>query len=550
MDNLRLILIAALCFIGLQLYLAWQVDYGRRPLEPNGAATEVDQSERRRADFTPPGNFISSSRASLMHEATTTPESSAVSAAQGISVITDVLELTIDPLGGEIDRAALRSYAVASGEPRNPFVLLDRDSDQQYYIQGGLLAETTVPDHRSQYSSAQTHYELSADAEFLEVVLTWRSDSGLTVEKIFTVTRGSYEIGIDYRIQNESSTTWSGSTYTQAQRRDIRKRSVVNSFNGIAISSAEDRYQKYDFDELTKSDIDQEIINGWAALIQHYFIVALLPASDAPYRYYSRVLDEERYLVGLVSPTVEVAPGETREIGSRLYLGPKLQHVLPSIATGLDLTVDYGVFWLIAKPLFWLLERVHDATGNWGWAIIGITILLKILFYPLQDKAYRSMARMRKLQPRMMAIKERYGDDRQRMNTAMMELYRTEKFNPLGGCLPTLLQIPVFIALYWVLLESVEMRQATFILWLNDLSSPDRFFVLPVLMGITMFFSQKLNPAPVDPVQAKVMQILPVVFTVFYAFLPSGLVLYWTMQSVLSLAQQWFITRRIEASPA
>jgi YidC/Oxa1 family membrane protein insertase len=281
-------------------------------------------------------------------------------------------------------------------------------------------------------------------------------------------------------------------------------------------------------------------------MIQHYFLSAWIPDAAEPNLYYTKVLPPARYVLGLVGPELTVPPGQTQLFSSRLYVGPKLQDHLAEIAPGLELTVDYGMLTVLAKPIFWLLKRIHDLVGNWGWAIIILTLLIKLAFYKLSETSYKSMANMRKLAPRLQALKERYGDDRQKLNQAMMEMYRKEKINPLGGCLPILVQIPVFIALYWVLLESVELRQAAFILWLKDLSSPDPYYVLPLIMGVTMFIQQKLNPAPMDPMQAKVMMILPFVFTVFFAFFPAGLVLYWVTNNILSIAQQWVITRRVE----
>jgi YidC/Oxa1 family membrane protein insertase len=547
-DNVRLIIIAALCFVGLQLYLAWQLDYGQQAQNRTAVSSEPDANTA--APETP--SIPSASREGppprqLINDA---PLPAAESTTVPIRVITDVLDLTINPVGGVLDRAALRNYAVAVSTPSEPFVLVDRSGQDAFFIQSGLMADGNAPDHRAVFETERTEYSLDNQQNDLSVTLRWKNESGLRVEKIFSFARGSYVISISYVIHNTTSATWSARPYVQAQRRDISSRGPVRSFNGVALSSKADRYKKYDLSELKSADIDEQIDQGWAALIQHYFVVALLPTDTDTHRYYSKVLDDDHYLIGSIAPAKTVAPNASAEMNSRIYVGPKLQHLLPEVAEGLALTVDYGVFWPIAKPLFWILEQVQSVLGNWGWSIVIVTILLKILFYPLQDRAYRSMARMRKLQPRMQAIKDRYGDDPQRMRTAMADLYRTEKFNPLGGCLPTLLQIPVFISLYWVLLESVEMRQASFVLWLNDLSSPDRYFVLPALMGITMYFSQKMNPSPVDPVQAKVMQILPIAFTLFYVFLPSGLVLYWTVQSFLSLIQQYLVTRQAEADPA
>ena len=282
-------------------------------------------------------------------------------------------------------------------------------------------------------------------------------------------------------------------------------------------------------------------------MLQHYFVSALIPASrEEKNHYYTLAHNDNRYVIGVITPAISVAPNETGVIEQKLYIGPKVQSKLEEIAPGLELTVDYGVLWFLAKPLFWCLEKFHGITGNWGWAIVLVTLMLKLIFFKLSAAGYKSMANMRRVQPRLLAIKDRYKDDRTRLNQAMMDIYKKEKINPLGGCFPILIQIPVFIALYWTLLESVELRQTGFIFWLSDLSAPDQYFVLPLLMGVTMLIQQKLNPAPMDPVQQKVMSILPIVFTVFFAFFPSGLVLYWVVNNVLSIAQQWVITRSID----
>ncbi len=291
-------------------------------------------------------------------------------------------------------------------------------------------------------------------------------------------------------------------------------------------------------------DLERDITGGWAAMIQHYFLGAWIPVNDVPYTYYSRALPRDIYLLGMkAAEEMQVLPQTSQGINSQLFVGPKLQHVLEEVAPGLELTVDYGVLTILAKPLFWLLEWIYKFVGNWGWAIVLLTLLIKLVFYKLSETSYKSMAHMRKVQPRLQAIKEQYGNDRQKLNQAMMEMYKKEKINPLGGCLPILVQIPVFIALYWMLLESVELRQAPWILWITDLSAKDPYFVLPILMGATMIIQQKLNPTPIDPMQAKIMMALPFVFTVFFLFFPAGLVLYWVVNNALSIAQQWYITR-------
>ena len=303
---------------------------------------------------------------------------------------------------------------------------------------------------------------------------------------------------------------------------------------------------------MVEAKLDLDVKGGWIAMIQHYFLGAWIPLADISEHFFTNVLPGGRYVIGKYSPAVSVEDGATHGFSSSLFVGPKLQDTLAEIAPGLELTVDYGWLTFLSQPLFWLLEKLHGIFGNWGWAIIFLTILIKLAFFKLSEASYKSMANMRRMTPRMQALKDRYGSDKQRLNQAMMELYKKEKINPLGGCLPIIVQIPVFIALYWVLLESVELRQAPFILWMDNLSAADPYFVLPLIMGVSMFVQQKLNPAPVDPMQAKIMMSLPVVFTIFFAFFPSGLVLYWVVNNLLSIAQQYYITRKIEqaAGPA
>ena len=369
------------------------------------------------------------------------------------------------------------------------------------------------------------------------------------VIKTYVLERGSYLIGVRYTIENAGTETWSGRSYTQLKRNDPGKSRVrtTYTYTGAVFSSPDNRYEKVDFEDMREQKIDRDAVNGWTAMIQHYFIAALVPASKTGnYHYYSNALADGNFAVGMISPESSVAPGETGSMLEQVYIGPKIQSVLEGIADGLDLTVDYGFLWFIAKPLFLGLVILHDMVGNWGWAIVLVTIILKLIFYPLSAAGYRNMANMRRVQPRMVALRDRFKDDKARLNQAMMQIYKEEKINPFGGCLPILIQIPVFIALYWVLLESVEMRQSGFIFWYRDLSTRDPYFVLPVLMGITMLIQQKLNPAPMDPVQAKVMMVLPFVFTVFFAFFPSGLVLYWVVNNTLSIAQQWRITKNLE----
>ncbi|TPW17906.1 MAG: preprotein translocase subunit YidC, partial [Halothiobacillaceae bacterium] len=404
-------------------------------------------------------------------------------------------------------------------------------------------------DHHALYTAESKEYTLPAGQEKLQIPLRWESGDGLVVTKIFTFRRGDYTIDVDYQVENKTAQPWQGRQYRQLQRSsqgDVNQSRLIYTYTGGVIYSEQEKYEKISFDDMKDKDLGRNITGGWAAMIQHYFVAAWLPDQKESNYFYSKKAGEERFILGMVSPDVTVAPGATQTLVNRLYVGPKIQDTLESLAPGLELTVDYGFLTVIAKPIFWLLRYLYELIGNWGWAIAAVTLCIKLVFFKLSEASYRSMANMRRLQPKMLAIKERYGEDRQRMSQAMMELYKKEKINPFGGCLPMLVQIPVFISLYWVLLESVELRQAPFILWIHDLAAPDPFYVLPLLMGITMFIQMRLNPAPPDPIQAKIMMALPFVFPLFFAFFPSGLVLYWVVNNVLSISQQYVITRRID----
>ena len=554
MDNTRLFLFIALSFIGLMLWDAWQRDYATPPPATTVAAGDNQQAVSTAQDGTaneqPPVIVADDSSTEKVQDPTNLNLASALdseSATNFVTVETDLYDLKIDLQGGGISYAALKEYPLESANPEVPFVFLDNSQDRLFIHQGGITGNGATPDHRATFTSAESAYSLHSNATELVVKLNWAGDNGLVVEKQYKFHRDSYKVDVDYVVKNNTGDVWQGRIYEQLQRaKPASTRRLLYTFTGAAVSTPEDLYNKYDYDDLKDQPLNIDVTNGWVAVLEHYFVSAILPLADRQYHYYSKVLDERRYLVGMYSEAFAIANGEQGTLASSLYIGPKRQDLLPQAAPNLDRTVDYGVLWFIGEPLFKLLQFLHKLLGNWGWAIIILTILLKLFFYPLSAAGYRSMAKMRKVQPRMMSIKERYGDDRARMNQAMMELYKEEKINPLGGCLPILVQIPVFIALYWVLLESVELRQVPFALWLTDLTAKDPYFVLPLLMGISMWVQQKLNPAPMDPVQQKVMQILPFVFTIFFAFFPAGLVLYWVVNNILSILQQWRITKVIE----
>lgn len=557
MDTKRFLLFVALGLVSLMLWQNWQQEYAATP-----AQTERDSAPQ--ANDPEAGDPVADRSIPELPADTADSRSepeiiatSPAASAERIRVQTDVYELFISTAGGDIREAKLLEYPVSVKSPDDPYVLLTDARPLLYVAQGGLLSEQPAPTHKSFYQAEQTEYVLGENESTLEVRLRWSDTGGLAVDKIYRFERGSYAIDVRYEVSNNSAADWRGWAYGQLLRNhpDGGGARLIYTYTGAALSSPDNRYDKISFSDMRDKKLERRTVDGWAAMLHHYFVTALIPANrDDEYRYYSLVVNrntpDEAYAIGTTTPARTVAAGEQAVLEHRLYIGPKLQHVLEDLAPSLELTVDYGYLWFIAKPLFWILEKIHGLVGNWGWSIILLTILIKLVFYRLSAAGYRSMAKMRRVQPRLLAVRERYANDKQRLNQAMMDLYKTEKINPLGGCFPILVQRPVFIALYWVLLESVELRQAPFILWLNDLSIPDPYFVLPLVMGVTMFIQQKLNPAPLDPVQEKIMTALPIVFTVFFAFFPAGLVLYWVVNNVLSILQQWMITRSLEANPA
>ena len=547
MDNQRLFLFIALCFVGLLLWQAWQRDYGLQPVAQAPQEQVVPPS-----DTAAPADDLPAAPVSAPGQpaASPAPDRALLPSGTRVRVVTDVLDVEIDTIGGDVRRAELLAYPVAPDKPEQPVRLLSDVPAELFVAQSGLLSsQTEAPSHRAQFTAEATEYRLQPNADEVRVPLRWTGSQGLQVTKTYVFHRNSYAIDVIYELENTAASPWTGHLYRQLQRveRPDQASRFIYTYTGAVVYSPEIKYEKVSFDDMREEPLNRDLTGGWAAMIQHYFLAAWVPEPDKTYRYYSNVVDGSRYVIGMMGPDITLPADGKATIESRLVVGPKLQDHLAEIAPGLELTVDYGMLTVIAQPLFWLLSLIYKIVGNWGWAIVLLTVLIKLAFYKLSETSYRSMANMRKLQPRLQALKERYGDDRQRLNQAMMELYKKEKINPLGGCLPILVQIPVFIALYWVLLESVEMRQAEFILWLNDLSAPDPYYVLPLIMGVSMLLQQKLNPSPLDPIQQRIMMILPIVFTVFFAFFPAGLVLYWVVNNILSIAQQWVITRRIEA---
>jgi YidC/Oxa1 family membrane protein insertase len=546
MGNQRVLLYFTLFFIIYMIWAQWQMDYGPKP-EP--VASEKQQTGDTAKENVP----LPAAVDTVKGDKNTSAVASTDTAIDGerIKIITDVLEVEVDTLGGDIRRALLRKYAVTAENPEQKLVLMKDDAVNFFIAQSGLVSinKGSAPSHNALYQSENKVYRLAEGTDKVEVPLYWQNNEGVKIKKVLTFTRNSYVIDVDYYI-TAGSQPWNGSDYmqiTRSQPVNANGNKFIHTYTGGVIYNDEIKYEKIKFDDIAETDLKRELAGGWLAMIQHYFLAAWIPGSDKNNLYFSRYdAKNDHYTLGTRTSAIKVEPGQTGEISSRFVVGPELQYELEKIAPGLDLTVDYGVLTIIAKPLFWLLNFYHGIFENWGWAIIFLTITVKGVFFKLSEMSYRSMARMRKVAPRIQKMKEQFGDDRQAMSKAMMDLYKREKINPMGGCLPILVQMPVFISLYWVLLESVEMRHAPFILWLTNLTDKDPYFILPVLMGISMFIQQKLNPAPVDPIQQKVFQIMPFAFTVMFAFFPSGLVLYWVVNNILSITQQYIITKRIE----
>ncbi|NJA07377.1 MULTISPECIES: membrane protein insertase YidC [Methylomonas] len=559
MDNIRFVLVMAMLMISYMLWEAWQIDYGPKPraivsdkpiVAGDAGLSNVQQSPD--AAQTPAGQ----------------PTAQAVAADRVVKVKTDVYELEIDVEGGTLRNLDLLNYPhektntvvqkawalIGLPAPEKnlaPIRLFDSNPENLFLAQTGLVANqnsSSAPDHHAVFSAERTDYTLADGQDQLIVPLTWTNEQGLRVVKTFTFSRGSYAVDVEQKIVNQSATAWSGRQYEQLLRvehSDKSNNNFIRTYSGGVIYTDKEKFKKVKYEEMTEDNLAVSATGGWSGFIQHYFAAAWIPAADQENHYYTKALNDARYVIGSYSPDVNVQPNSEGSFKTKLFVGPKIQPVMEALAPGLELTVDYSWLTVIAKPIYWLLNEIHGYIGNWGLAIMGVTLFIKLLFFKLSKASYQSMAKMRKIQPRLKDLQERYADDRQRFNTEMMAMYKKEKVNPLGGCLPIMVQIPVFISLYWVLIETVELRQADFALWIQDLSAQDPFYLLPIVYGITMKIQQSLNPAPIDPLQAQVMKMFPIVFTVFFLFFPSGLVLYWICNNSLSILQQWYITKHV-----
>jgi len=538
------LLLVLLCFL---LFQAWDKDHPKQIITTQ--TTTANEHFVPTMPATATAGTAAPAAAGPVPSLDTAP---AASAGQVVTVATDLLQVKLDTQGGEIINTELLKFPAQLGSPA-PIVIFNDDPNSRYIAESGLLS-TRGPDTTSSqatYTVDQTAYTMSPDQNDLTITLRWQNNDGLAINKIFTFQRGSYEIKVAYHIVNNTDQVYEANLYTQLMRTNTpppNNSGFINlaTYFGAAVSSVNAPFTKISFKDMENGNLNQSIQDGWAAMIQHYFVTAWIPPKTATSNYYTRVLPNGLYAIGMVGQPIVVPPKQSASTEAKLFVGPAMTDILEKAAPALKLTVDYGWFWFISAIIFWMMQKIYDVVGNWGWSIVFVTIIIKILFYQLSAKSFRSMAAMKKLQPKIEALKKQHADDKQKMTQATLDLYRQEKVNPMSGCLPIIVQIPVFIALYWVLVESVQLRQAPFILWIHDLSQHDPYYILPLFMGISMFLQQRLNPPPPDPVQAKVMMLMPVVFTVMFASFPAGLMLYWFVNNTLSFLQQWYVMHRME----
>lgn len=555
MDWLRVLLLSSIAVVILLLLQRWAEFNQPHAPKPQAASPAPIYN----ADVAPPPIATTQIQDApkpdhIPTPATRSPEKPIPEQVPLIEVQTDVLHLRINLRGGDIEYLALTQYPKRQHHPEQPFVLMEKTSQHRFLAQSGLLSQNslTPDDKRPLYHSEQSRYVMEDDQSSLRVSMRYQNRENITVEKSFIFSRKSYRIHITHRIVNHSKQAWHVSMFGQLQRGNYPDPHASGntlspgSFLGVALNTPEKPYQKLKFSALSKSPIERTVQGGWIALVQHYFVSAWIPPSRESHQYRASTYNGNRYRASWVGPQHIVPAGAQTVLSADFYAGPKIQKNLKLLSPALDLTVDYGWLWWLAQPLALVLSWLFEQFHNWGVAIIILTFFVKLAFYPLSNMGYRSMARMRLVQPKIMALRESYAQDRQQLSQKMMMLYREENINPLGGCLPILVQMPVFLALYWVLLESVELRHAAFFGWITDLSVMDPWFVLPIMMGISMFVQQKMNPPPPDPTQAAIMRWLPAVFTIFFLFFPAGLVLYWVINNLLSMLQQVFVNYQVE----
>ena len=558
MDLTKFALYTSLAVITYLMLLAWQEDYPsvvdsgsvnqQSPPSLAPSTPQVDDIPREVPTSSQPANQPLSSSVGVNG-------STGESTTDIIQISTDTLQLSIDLTGGDIVGLSLPKYLKQLDVIDDPFVILESSTDRNYVAQSGLIGQNGVDTSgRALYRAEFDSYELQEDANSLQVDLVNTQQNGVTITKRFSFKRDSYLIDIDFLIQNNTETNWQANAFGQIRRNNFDDPSSVGGFGrtflGFVTTSTDDPYIKIEFDDIDDRSESVETPGGWVGFSQHYFLSAWIPNQESVNRFTTRKNESGQYLGEFTGSAFSVPANSSGNYQIQFYAGPKDQYSLAEISPNLDLTIDYGFLWFLAAPIYWLLTRIDSVIGNYGVSIILLTFFVKALFYKLSETQYKSMAGMRRLMPKMQQIKDRYGDDKMGLQKATMDLYKKEKINPFGGCLPMLVQMPVFIALYWVLMESVELRHAPFIGWLIDLSVRDPFFILPLLMGATMFLQTKLSPAPADPMQAKVMQLMPIMMTALFLWFPAGLVLYWLTNGLLGILQQWYITSKIEAAYA
>ena len=571
MDIKRIALIIALAGAAYAMVIQWNADYGKngshkapqpQVAEDSSIPPLPDElpliSESQLLTSNTETNVNSDIPAIEVEEETLQESETPVSNYKYIRVKTNNLDVLINPIGGDVESTTLLKHLKQLDKPDDHFVLLERNSQRTYVAQSGLIGKNGIDNKaggRPLFQSAQPSYVLKEGEDSLDVSLSY-TENNVTYQKVFHFIPNSYRIDVEYIITNQGNTAWQGNLFAQIKR--DRSELIdeggfpmgVKPFLGAAYWTEDTPYTKYDFDDFHDAPIKLIEQGGWVAFLQHYFVNAWVAPKDSSNTFSSRVNSRGEYIIGFTTPAIVIQAGQQQSISTTLYSGPKDQDVLGELSPGLDLTMDYGWLWFVGQPIFQFMSFIQSFVGNWGLAIIILTFCIKMLFFPLSAASFRSMANMRRVQPEMARLKELHGDDRQAMSQGMMELYKKEKVNPLGGCLPILVQMPVFISLYWVILESVELRHASFMLWINDMSVMDPYFVLPIIMGVTMYIQQGLNPTPPDPMQAKVMKMMPLGFTFMFMWFPSGLVLYWVVNNSLSIIQQYVITKNIEKANA
>ncbi|MFB0996724.1 MAG: membrane protein insertase YidC [Porticoccaceae bacterium] len=557
MDWQRTILIAGMGLVAWMLVIQWNQFQGQDlVVQPSYSETQSNYGSELEsvAGITSPQNSEELPQLESMPQSSASLDLAQPSSNRNlITAKNDVIEIVIDPLGGDIvSGLLLKHFDKKPEDGGQPFPILQNSRDNIYIARSGLIGPsgTDTAEGRPKFSFANSNYILSDAEDTLNIDLAL-NDGGVRIVKRFTLNRSSYDIGVQYIINNGSSADWNGTFYGQIKRDSKPPVTDISGFSmqpflGAAIRQPEKNYAKFDFSDIEDESIKTSIEGGWVAMVQHYFVSAWVPPADQLNNFTLRKLSkQDMYLMSFTGAPISVPVGQAADYKASFYMGPKDQEALIGMAEYLDRTLDYGFLWILAEPIFKAMKIIHSVIGNWGWTIILLTLAIKLILYPLSAASLKSMAKMRNLQPQMVRLKELYGDDRQKMSQETMSLYKKEKVNPAGGCFPMLLQMPVFISLYWVLMESVEIRHAPWIFWIQDLSAKDPYFVLPLIMGASMFLMQKLQPAPTDPMQAKIMQIMPIAFTFLFMTFPSGLVLYWTVNNLLSMAQQWFVNRQL-----